>query len=63
MDTCSMAEELHAHEPEHIASTRRVYDHSASLYVDAVGTTVTSSFERPIDRGVLSRKSGRNFGA
>ena len=48
-----MAEELHAHEPEHLASTRRVYDHSASLYVEAVGATVSSSFERPIDRAVL----------
>ncbi len=41
-------------EPEHIASTRTVYDFSAAHYASAVGTTVTVAFERPIDRAILN---------
>ncbi|MDP2291361.1 MAG: class I SAM-dependent methyltransferase [Actinomycetota bacterium] len=41
-------------EPEHIASTRAVYDFSVAQYVGAVGTTVTAAFERPIDRAILN---------
>lgn len=40
-------------QPEHIASTRAVYDSSAAQYASAVGTTVTATFERPIDRALL----------
>lgn len=40
-------------EPDHIASTRAVYDHSASQYVNAVGTRISADFETPIDRAML----------
>jgi ubiquinone/menaquinone biosynthesis C-methylase UbiE len=40
-------------ELDHVASTRAVYDFSAAEYARKVGTTVTASFERPIDRAVL----------
>lgn len=40
-------------ELDHVASTRAVYDFSAAEYANAVGTTVTATFERPIDRAVL----------
>ena len=40
-------------ELDHVASTRAVYDFSAAEYASAVGTTVTATFERPIDRAVL----------
>jgi ubiquinone/menaquinone biosynthesis C-methylase UbiE len=40
-------------EPEHVSSTRMVYDASAALYADAVGTTVSDAFERPLDLAVL----------
>ena len=41
-------------EPQHITSTRAVYDFSADHYANTVGTTVTTSFERPIDRAILN---------
>ena len=40
--------------PEYISSTRKVYDFSAAHYASAVGTTVTATFERPIDRATLN---------
>jgi SAM-dependent methyltransferase len=40
-------------ELDHVASTRAVYDFSATEYASAVGTTVTAAFERPLDRAVL----------
>lgn len=40
-------------EPEHITTTRQVYDFSAAYYASAVGTSVSAAFERPIDRAVL----------
>ncbi len=40
-------------DPDHLASTRHVYDKSAADYAEAVGTTVSPAFETPIDRGVL----------
>jgi ubiquinone/menaquinone biosynthesis C-methylase UbiE len=39
--------------PDHITSTRAIYDFSADQYASAVGTTVTAAFERPIDRAIL----------
>lgn len=39
---------------DHIDSTREVYDYSAAHYADAVGTTVTATFERPIDCAILN---------
>jgi SAM-dependent methyltransferase len=39
---------------EHLAATRAVYDFSAAHYAQAVGTTVTAAFERPIDRAILN---------
>lgn len=39
---------------DHINSTREVYDFSAAHYADSVGTTVSSAFERPIDRAILN---------
>jgi ubiquinone/menaquinone biosynthesis C-methylase UbiE len=40
-------------DPEHVDTTRTIYDFSAAYYATAVGTTVTAAFERPIDRAVL----------
>lgn len=40
--------------PDHITSTRAIYDFSAAEYASAVGTTVTAAFERPIDRAILN---------
>jgi len=40
-------------EPDHLASTRAVYDHSAAQYVAGVGTAVSAKFEAPLDRAVL----------
>jgi ubiquinone/menaquinone biosynthesis C-methylase UbiE len=40
-------------ELDHVASTRAVYDFSAAEYARRVGTTVTATFERPIDRAFL----------
>lgn len=39
--------------PDHVVTTRDVYDFSAAHYADAVGTTISASFERPIDRAML----------
>ena len=40
-------------EPEHVAVTRQVYDHSAALYAEAVGTVVSPAFETSLDTGIL----------
>ncbi len=49
-----MRQYLRVATPEHIASTRKVYDFSAAHYASAAGTTVTPAFERPIDRATLN---------
>ncbi len=49
-----MREYLGMTHSDHIASTREVYDFSAAHYARAVGTTVTTAFERPIDRAILN---------
>lgn len=36
-----------------LAALRKVYDHSARLFVDSVGTEVSPRFESPIDRALL----------
>ncbi len=40
-------------EPDHISSTRTVYDHSASLFVEAVGTEISDRTETASDRAYL----------
>ncbi len=40
-------------EPDHITSTRTVYDHSASLFVEAVGTEISDRTETAKDRATL----------
>ena len=40
-------------EPEHVSTTRAVYDATAELYAQAIGTEVSAAFEGPIDRGFL----------
>ncbi len=40
-------------EPDYVTAARIVYDRSAQLYVDAVGTEVTARCEAPLDRAVL----------
>lgn len=40
-------------EPDHVSRSRVVYDHSADLYVTAIGTAVSAEFEAPLDRAVL----------
>ena len=40
-------------EPDYIATTRNVYDLSASHYVEWIGNTVSSRFEGPLDRAAL----------
>ncbi|MEZ5167976.1 MAG: methyltransferase domain-containing protein [Acidimicrobiales bacterium] len=40
-------------EPVHHRTARIVYDRSADLYVETVGTRVSSAFEAPLDRAVL----------
>lgn len=40
-------------EPDHLTTSRIVYDHSAADYVAGVGTTVSATFEAPLDRAVL----------
>ncbi|MEZ5377523.1 MAG: class I SAM-dependent methyltransferase [Acidimicrobiales bacterium] len=40
-------------EPDHITSTRRAYDHSASLYVEHLGTELSSRFETAFDQSML----------
>jgi SAM-dependent methyltransferase len=41
-------------EPDHVAVSREVYDHSVQQYLEAVGTTVSPDFEAPIDLAVLA---------
>lgn len=41
-------------EPAHQSTARAVYDHSADLYVQAVGTSVSPEFEAPLDRALLA---------
>jgi len=40
-------------ESDHEAAARNVYDHSATKFVAAIGTKVSSQFETPLDRAVL----------
>jgi SAM-dependent methyltransferase len=40
-------------EPDYVTAARMVYDYSARLYVDEVGTQVSARFEAPLDRAVL----------
>jgi ubiquinone/menaquinone biosynthesis C-methylase UbiE len=40
-------------DPDHVASTRSVYDQTAAQYAMLVGTTVSAEIETPIDRAVL----------
>jgi len=40
-------------ESDHEAAARTVYDHSATKFVAAIGTKVSSQFETPLDRAVL----------
>lgn len=40
-------------EPDHLASSRAVCDHSADQYLAGVGTAVSERFEAPLDRAVL----------
>lgn len=42
------------HEPDHVAVSREVYDHSVEQYLTAVGTVVSPEFEAPIDVAVLT---------
>lgn len=39
---------------DHVTRTRAVYGDSADRYADAVGTTISSNFEAPIDQAVLA---------
>jgi len=41
------------HEPDHVAQSRAVYNHSVEQYLDAVGSRISSDFEAPIDVAVL----------
>jgi len=41
-------------EPDHVAASREVYDHSVEQYLDVVGTVISSQFEAPIDLAVLT---------
>jgi SAM-dependent methyltransferase len=52
-ETTVRAANLGMAHPDHIASTRDVYDFSAAHYANAVGTSVSEAFERPIDRALL----------
>ncbi len=41
-------------EPNHVATSRNVYDHSVEQYLEGVGTTVSSRFETPTDLATLT---------
>ena len=41
-------------EPDHVSTTRAVYDATAEVYAQAIGTQVSVAFEGPIDRGFLA---------
>lgn len=41
-------------EPEHVVTSRAVYDHSVEQYLEAVGSEVSPEFEAPIDVAVLA---------
>lgn len=40
-------------EPEHLRTSRVVYDHSVEQFLDAVGSAISVEFEAPLDRAVL----------
>ena len=48
-DTRSVSEP----EPDHVAATRTVYDHSADLYAELVGTSMSPNIETDQDRATL----------
>ena len=48
-----MGETPTVNEPDHLTTSRIVYDHSAGDYVAGVGTAVSAKFEAPLDRAVL----------
>ena len=48
-----MGETPIVNEPDHLTTSRIVYDHSAGDYVAGVGTAVSPTFEAPLDRAVL----------
>lgn len=39
--------------PDHVQTTKSVYDHSADLYIEKVGTTIDSRFETAADQAAL----------
>lgn len=41
-------------EPDHVSAARAVYDATAEVYGEVVGTELTPAFEGPIDRAVLA---------
>jgi len=41
-------------EPDHVVTARAVYDATAGLYAQQVGTEVGAAFEGPIDRAILA---------
>lgn len=49
-------------EHKHVASCRAVYDASVALYVEAIGTEVSSAFESVIDRAFLAAFAERSTG-
>jgi SAM-dependent methyltransferase len=40
-------------DPEHVATTRAAYDDTADVYVERIGTEISSSVEAPLDRALL----------
>ncbi|MGH1493344.1 MAG: class I SAM-dependent methyltransferase [Acidimicrobiales bacterium] len=46
-------EPAQAREPDYVASTRLVFDRTADLYVELVGTSITPRYETAIDRAAL----------
>ena len=41
-------------EPEHVSTTRAVYDATAEAYVAAIGTEINETVEAPLDRAILA---------
>ena len=41
-------------EPDHVSTARAVYDATAEVYAQLVGTELTPVFEGPVDRAILS---------
>ena len=40
--------------PQHLTTTRDVYNHSADQYAARIGTTISPDIEAPIDRAALA---------